>query len=116
MLSSDTFTLMIAPSSYIAYLPGNRLGRSPSGTTQMPPPGENDRPQWHTSRVAFEVLSIVCLHDRPTSLPCAIRRNSRTSWIPASSRGLVSLTDFVVVTSASHSPAHAFGCGAVVIS
>ena len=79
MRSSVAFTLMMALSSYIAYLLGNRLGRSPSGITQMPPPGENDRPQWHTSRVSFEVLSIVCLHDRPTNLPCATRRNSRTS-------------------------------------
>src|SRR5436190_13232900 len=97
MLSSAAFTLMTALSSYIAYLLGNRLGRSPSGTTQMPPPGENDRPQWHTSRVSVETFVIVCVHDRPTNPPCSTRRNSRTSWIPASSRGLVSLTEFVLV-------------------
>src|SRR6476659_8919232 len=108
MLSSFAFTLMIAPSSYIAYLLGKRLGRSPSGITQMPPPGENERPQWHTSRVSFETFVIVCVHDSPTKSPWAIRRNSRTSWMPSvSSRGLVSFTEFVLVISAVHSPPHA---------
>src|SRR5436190_22906635 len=99
---------MIALSSYIAYLLGKRLGRSPSGITQMPPPGENDRPQWHTSSVSFEVLSIVCWQDRPTDGPWGTRRNSRTSWIPASSRGLVSFTEPLSAILVVHSPAHAF--------
>src|SRR5262249_52985143 len=98
------------------YLPGNRLGRSPSGTTQMPPPDENDRPQWHTSSVPFEVVIIVCLQERPTASPCATRRNSPTSRIPAPPRGLGSLAVFAFVISAAHSPAHAFGCGATVSS
>src|SRR5262245_49878315 len=117
MFPSFAFTLMTAPSSYIAYFDGNRLGRSPSGITQVPPPGENDRPQWHTSRVSFEAFVIVCLHESPTRAPWGTKRNSRTSWIPPrSSVGLVSFTVFAFVTSAAHSPDQAFGCGRTVSS
>ena len=42
---SSTADGLIPCSSYITYFEGNRLGRSPRGITQIPPPGENDRPQ-----------------------------------------------------------------------
>ncbi len=117
IFSSVARTLMTAPSSYIAYLLGNRLGRSPSGTTQMPPPGENDRPQWHTSRVSLPTFASVCLHTSPTDAPCAISLNSRVTWTPAgSSFGPTSFTEPSLPTSAVHSPPQVFGCGVTTSS
>ena len=83
----------------------------------MPPPGENDRPQWHTSRTSAPVFVSVCLHSSPTVVPCGTSLNSRaTRMPPGSPSGLVRVAEPSGASPAVHSPAHAFGCGATVSS
>src|SRR5436190_18646081 len=110
MLSSLAFTLISGPSSYSAYLLGNRLFPS-SGIRQIPPPTANDRPQWQYSFASFEILTIVCLQESHGDLPLSLSSKSRMSWTPVfSSRWLFSRAEYSPLISVVHSSEKIFGC------